>query len=58
MCIQKGIQPPVWKTAKGILLRKPNKPNYSIPKAYRVISLLERLGKVGEKLVATNQRLL
>jgi len=48
----------VWKTAKGILLRKPNKPNYSIPKAYRVISLLERLGKVGEKLVATNQRLL
>src|SRR5579871_2963489 len=43
---------------KGILLRKPNKPNYSIPKAYRVISLLERLGKVGEKPVATNQRLL
>src|SRR5579871_1788161 len=52
-CIQKGIQPSVWKTAKGILLRKPNKPNYSIPKAYRVISLLECLGKVVEKVVAT-----
>ncbi|KAH7548823.1 hypothetical protein BM1_10848 [Bipolaris maydis] len=30
----------------------PNKPDYSIPKAYRVISLLNCLGKVLERLVA------
>ena len=52
-CIQKGYQPPTWKIARGILLRKQDKPNYSIPKAYRVISLLECLGKVVEKVVAT-----
>ena len=38
--------------AKGILLRKPDKPSYLVPKAYRVISLLECLGKVVEKVVA------
>jgi ribonuclease HI len=51
-CIQLGYQPKGWKTAKGIILRKPNKKDYTIPKAYRVISLLECLGKVVEKVVA------
>lgn len=50
--VSSGYQPKCWKTAKGILLPKPNKPDYSIPKAYRVISLLECLGKVVEKVVA------
>jgi ribonuclease HI len=50
--IQLGYYPIVWKRAKGILLRKPDKPDYAIPKAYRVISLLECLGKVVEKVVA------
>ncbi|KAH7563658.1 hypothetical protein BM1_00705 [Bipolaris maydis] len=44
--------PRCWRKAKGVILRKPNKPDYSIPKAYRVISLLNCLGKVLERLVA------
>ena len=47
-----GLRPPVWKVAKGILLRKPNKPGYTAVKAYRVISLLNCLGKVVEKIAA------
>lgn len=38
--------------AKGILLWKPNKPDYTLVKAYRVISLLNYLGKVIEKIAA------
>ena len=33
-------------------MKKTSKPDYSIPKAYRVISLLNYLGKVLERLVA------
>lgn len=51
-CLKLGIHPEVWKTAKGILLRKPGKGVYTVAKAYRVISLLKCLGKVVEKLVA------
>jgi hypothetical protein len=51
-CLRLGIHPGAWKTAKGILLRKPGKPIYTVAKAYRVISLLKCLGKVVEKLVA------
>ncbi|KAF2625214.1 hypothetical protein BU25DRAFT_301094, partial [Macroventuria anomochaeta] len=36
----------------GIILKKPKKPDYSAPKAYRVIALLNCLGKVVERLVA------
>ncbi|ODM16959.1 hypothetical protein SI65_07357 [Aspergillus cristatus] len=39
-CLRLGFHPPSWKVAKGILLRKPNKTNYSLVKAYRVISLV------------------
>lgn len=42
----------MWKVAKGILLRKPNKLDYTAVKAYRVISLLNCLGKVVEKIAA------
>lgn len=42
----------MWKVAKGILLRKPNKPDYTAVKAYRVINLLNCLGKVVEKIAA------
>ena len=51
-CFRLGLHPPVWKVAKGTLLRKPNKPNYTAAKAYRVISLLNCLGKVVEKIAA------
>ena len=47
-----GYHPRCWRKAKGVILKKASKPDYSIPKAYRVISLLNCLGKVLERLVA------
>ena len=44
--------PKRWRLARGILLQKPNKPDYELIKAYQVISLLNCLGKVVEKVVA------
>ena len=38
------------KKATGIILKKPNKEDYSIPKAYRIISLLNCLGKISERI--------
>ena len=52
-CIRTGFHPCTWKTAKGVLLRKQGKPTYTVSKAYRVISLLNCLGKVVERAVAT-----
>jgi len=48
-----GYHPKCWKGAIGIILPKPGKGDYSVPKAYRVIALLCCLGKVLEKIVAT-----
>ena len=50
--INKGYHPEVWKQATGFILKKPKKPDYSQPKAYRVISLLNCLGKVSERILA------
>jgi hypothetical protein len=50
--INKGYHPKVWKQATGFILKKSGKPNYSLPKAYRVISLLNCLGKVSERILA------
>jgi hypothetical protein len=41
-----GYRPACWKQATGIILKKPGKPNYALPKVYRVIALLNCLGKV------------
>ena len=48
-----GYHPASWKEAIGIILPKIGKPDYSTPKAYRVIALLNCLGKVLEKLFIT-----
>lgn len=50
--IRLGIMPTAWKTARILPLRKPNKPDYTVPKAYRPISLLSTLGKILELVVA------
>ena len=42
-----------WKEAKVVVLAKPQRPDYSVPKAYRPISLLECCGKLLEKIMAT-----
>jgi len=39
--------------ARGVTIPKPGKDDYSKAKSYRVISLLNCLGKVVEKVVAT-----
>lgn len=44
--------PQSWRTAKIVALRKPGKPNYTLPKAYRPISLLPTISKILEKIVA------
>ena len=49
-CLEWGTHP--WSDAKVVPIPKPNKPDYSVPKAYRPISLLECCGKLLEKIVA------
>jgi len=47
-----AIHPSVRKEAKGVVILKPNKPDYGVAKAYSVITLLNCLGKVVEKVAA------
>ncbi len=51
-CIRLGYHPTAWKTFTTITLRKPGKPSYLIPKAYRPIALEDTSGKVMEAVVA------
>lgn len=48
-----GYHPHIWREATIVIIKKPNKPDHSIPKAYRPVSLLNCLGKVLEKIMAT-----
>ena len=41
-----------WREFTTIVLRKPNKPNYEIPKAYRPIALLSTTAKVLTSIIA------
>ena len=50
--LEEGVLPDQWRHAKIIPLKKPNKENYSIAKAWRPISLLSTLGKILESVVA------
>jgi hypothetical protein len=43
--------PQRWRTAKIVVLRKPNKPDYSVPKSCRPILLLETISKRLEAVV-------
>ncbi|KAI3040862.1 hypothetical protein CBS147352_9731 [Aspergillus niger] len=47
-----GYYPRQWKQARIVVLRKPGKPDYSAPGAYRPISLLNTLGKLLEAVMA------
>src|SRR5439155_14322444 len=49
--IQYGYHPICWREATGVILKKPNR-NASLPKSYRVISLLNCLGKISKKIIA------
>jgi hypothetical protein len=49
LCLETGYHP--WKTATVIMINKPHKPDYTVPKAYCPIALLECTGKLLEKIV-------
>ncbi|KAJ3915929.1 hypothetical protein F5877DRAFT_26481, partial [Lentinula edodes] len=51
-CIETGHHPRLWRQAIAVALRKPKKPDYSESRAYRLIQLLECMGKVLEKIIA------
>jgi hypothetical protein len=46
-----GVFPEAWKIAKVIFLKKPDKVDYTVPKAYRPISLLSVAGKFFERVI-------
>jgi hypothetical protein len=57
MLMTNGYHPKCFKEATGVILKKPQAAkspyrNYALPKAYRVILLLNCLVKVMEKIVA------
>ena len=47
-----GYHPKAFRTAITVVLKKPRKPSYSDPAAYRPIALLNTLGKVLEAIIA------
>ena len=51
--IQHGYHLLCWRQATGAIFKKQNKPDYTEPKAYRIIALLNCLGKISEKIIAT-----
>ena len=50
--LEEGTLPDLWRHVKIIPLKKPDKENYIIAKAWRPISLLATLGKVLESVIA------
>ena len=50
---KRGYHPEIWRTSTTAIIPKPNKPAYNIPKAYRPVALLNCMGKVLEKIMAT-----
>jgi exonuclease III len=51
-CLDLGYHPKQYKTSTTVVLRKPQKPDYSSPKAFRPIALLNTMGKLLEWIVA------
>ena len=50
-CGRMGYFPEFWKRDVTVVIPKPGKDDYSVPKAYRPISLLSQLGKTFERLL-------
>ncbi|KAK0458368.1 hypothetical protein IW261DRAFT_1303017, partial [Armillaria novae-zelandiae] len=50
LCAAMGFHPTMWKTAIAFALRKPGKKDYGMPRAWRLIQLLECMGKILERI--------
>ncbi|KAI4293687.1 hypothetical protein EV121DRAFT_185196, partial [Schizophyllum commune] len=44
LCVRLGHHSKSWRRAVAVALRKPRKPDYSRPRTYRLIALLECMG--------------
>jgi hypothetical protein len=51
-----GHHPARWKEAKVVAIPKPDKPDYSLPKAHRPILLLKTMSKLLEKAIAKHMQ--
>jgi len=51
-CFAAGFWPDCFKTSKTVIIPKPGKPAYNIPKVFHPIVLLNTLGKLFEKVIA------
>ena len=51
-CLREGVYPRIWRTARLVLLKKEGRPLDS-PSAYRPVSLLDEVGKLFERIIAT-----
>ncbi|KAF8695033.1 hypothetical protein AX14_001893 [Amanita brunnescens Koide BX004] len=49
---REGMWPTYFKDSASVIIPKPNKPDYTVPKAYRPIALLNTLGKLLTKILA------
>ena len=51
--IKNGFHSECWREGTEVILKKSEKSDYSMSKAYRIITLLNCLGKVTEKIMIT-----
>lgn len=51
-CVSQSFHPRSFKSANTIVLKKPGKEDYRVPKAYRPIALLDTIGKVLKSIIA------
>lgn len=51
-CVKKAYHPRIFKQANTVVLRKPRKKDYTDPRAYRPIALLDTVGKALETILA------
>ena len=48
-CVRLGYHPKIWEKATIMVIPKPNKPDYTEPRAYRPIPLLKDTSKISGK---------
>ncbi|KAF8694561.1 hypothetical protein AX14_002002 [Amanita brunnescens Koide BX004] len=51
-----GVWPSWFKQSTCVIIPKPNKPKYNVPKAFRPISLLNTIGKLLTKMIAARMQ--